>query len=298
MTNVNKEYRAAVEMIDDVSVARARALGVTLDYSNLPSIGSALPELWHWILFWPLTATNELGPDGHPKKRGVLPDLGLPRRMWAGGRLKFHSAIEIGQVIRRSSTVTNVEEKSGRTGRLGFVTVRHLLKIGNSVVIEEEQDIVYREAYVPGAAVPQPTRAPTEYLWKREIAPTETMLFRYSALTFNSHRIHYDREYALHQEGYPNLVVHGPFVATLLLDLVRRKAPESVVKTFTFKAVRPTFLGNSFTVCGQPSSDGKTIELWAKDNEGWLTMRAQAEVGGLRELNRDTFKGNHDADNS
>ncbi|SAK96185.1 acyl-CoA dehydrogenase [Caballeronia hypogeia] len=251
---------------------------MALDYDARPSAGHPLPELWHWTFFWPLTATGGLGPDGHPRKGAFLPDLGLPRRMWAGGRLRFHHSLEVGRAASRNSTVTNVTDKSGRTGRLGFVTVKHQLSDDNGVAIEEEQDIVYREAYVPGTPEPSPTPAPAGGAWQSEIVPTETLLFRYSALTFNSHRIHYDRDYATREEGYSNLVVHGPLIATLLLDLVRRHMPNSTIKRFTFKAVRPTLLGDVFMICGEPDADGKTVELWAKDHRGWLTMRAQAEV--------------------
>ncbi|KVQ63044.1 MaoC family dehydratase N-terminal domain-containing protein [Burkholderia territorii] len=265
-------------LADYIALAPAAALSATLDHPDVPQVGHPLPELWHWLYFWPVAKSSELGADGHPRKGNFLPDLGLPRRMWAGGRLHFHSLLEIGKPASRKSTILNVEEKSGRSGRLGFVTIKHELMNQKGLVIEEEQDIVYREAYTPGARAPEPAAAPTDETWQREITPTEVMLFRYSALTFNGHRIHYDKAYATREEGYSDLVVHGPLIATLLVDLVRRELPLATIKQFSFKAVRPTLLGHSFMVCGAPTADGRTIELWAKDHEGWLTMSAQAIV--------------------
>ncbi|WP_175817922.1 FAS1-like dehydratase domain-containing protein [Burkholderia diffusa] len=273
----SQQYKS-ICLADHIALSPAAALSATLDHEDVPQIGHPLPELWHWLYFWPLAKLCELGADGHPRKGNFLPDLGLPRRMWAGGRLRFHSLLEIGMPASRKSTILNVEEKSGRSGRLGFVTVKHELMNTNGLAIEEEQDIVYREAYTPGARAPEPTAAPVGEAWQREIAPTEVMLFRYSALTFNGHRIHYDKAYANAEEGYSNLVVHGPLLATLLMDLVRRELPLATIREFSFKAVRPTLLGHSFTVCGNPSADGQRIELWAKDHEGWLTMRAHAIV--------------------
>jgi 3-methylfumaryl-CoA hydratase len=268
----------SLQYLDRITVARAMALNATLDREGILKAGDPLPELWHWVYFWPIVATSELGADGHPRKGNFIPDLGLPRRMWAGGRLLFNRRLEVGSSVSRTSTIERVEEKAGRSGRLGFVTVKHRFADEGGVAIEEEQDIVYREAYAPGGPAPDATPAPKNAAWQREISPSETMLFRYSALTFNSHRIHYDRTYAVSEEGYANLVVHGPLIATLLMDLVHRKLPLAAVRRFSFKAVRPTMLGNAFVVCGEPSAEGDAIEMWAKDHEGWVTMRARAEL--------------------
>jgi 3-methylfumaryl-CoA hydratase len=211
-------------------------------------------------------------------KGGFLPDLGLPRRMWAGGRLRFVAPLTVGDAVTRESRIVDVSEKAGRSGKLGFVTVKHEVRTAGTLAIEEEQDIVYREPALPGAAAPTPTKAPSDELWHREIVPDEVLMFRYSALTFNGHRIHYDKPYATRIEGYPNLVVHGPLIATLLMDLVHRNQPQASVLEFTFKAIRPSFAGNALALCGRPSPDGKTIELWAKDHEGWLTMSARATL--------------------
>jgi 3-methylfumaryl-CoA hydratase len=256
----------------------AAALGATLDYENPPRQGDRLPLLWHWIFFRPVTPQSQIAADGHPVKGGFLPDLGLPRRMWAGGRLRFHSPLTVGDAITRESHIVNVSEKEGRSGKLAFVTVKHQIRTVDSLAIEEEQDIVYREAAVAENANPSPIKASLDELWHEEVTPSEVLLFRYSALTFNSHRIHYDKSYAIETEGYSNLVVHGPLLATLLMDSLRRNQDQAMVLDFTFKALRPSFLGNSLYLCGRPSADGKTVELWSKDHEGCLTMSARATL--------------------
>jgi 3-methylfumaryl-CoA hydratase len=266
---------SAIDLVAQTSVA---ALGATLDYDEAPRAGDSLPHLWHWIFFRPTVRQSQIATDGHPVKGGFLPDLGLPRRMWAGGRLRFHAPLAVGSSITRDSTIVNVSEKEGRSGKLAFVTVKHEVRSGGALAIHEEQDIVYREPATPGAATPPPTAAPSDEPWHRQVMPTEVLLFRYSALAFIGHRIHYDKPYATEVEGYPNLVVHGPLIATLLMDLLRRNQPEATVLEFSFKAVRPSFLGNALNLCGRPSPDGKTVELWSKDHEGWLTMSARATL--------------------
>ncbi|SMG60717.1 acyl-CoA dehydrogenase [Paraburkholderia susongensis] len=261
---------------DFISPAPAAALGATLDCPTALRSGDPLPPIWHWLYFWTPAPQAELGPDGHPRTGGFLPDLGLPRRMAAGGRIAFNASLTIGASAERISRVTSVERKDGRSGKLAFVTVEHQIRVGGVTAIREEQDIAYREPAQPGQPQPKPTPAPDGAEWERVIEPTEALLFRYSALTFNAHRIHYDRDYAREIEGYPDLVVHGPLIATLLLDSVARFAPDAVVREYSFKAVRPTLLGHPFSVCGRRAADGKSIDLWAKDHEGWLTMSARA----------------------
>ncbi len=271
---------APVQCVSDtISLAPAAALAATLDCSNVPHVGDALAPMWHWLYFWSAAPQAELGADGHPRTGGFLPDLGLPRRMAAGGRITFNAPLTIGTQAERVSRVLSIEHKEGRSGRLAFVTVEHEIKADGVTAIREEQDIVYRDAVQagqPGQTAAKPTPAPADADWRRDIAPSEVLLFRYSALTFNGHRIHYDRDYARNVEGYPDLVVHGPLIATLLLDALARVAPEAVVREYRFKAVRPTFLGHGFAVCARRAGDGKHIELWAQDHEGWLTMSAQA----------------------
>lgn len=263
---------------DFISPAPAAALAATLGIHNVPHQGDPLPPIWHRLYFWTPAPQSELGGDGHPRTGAFLPDLGLPRRMAAGGRISFSTPLTIGDSAERRSRVVSVENKAGRSGRLAFVTVEHVIAADGATAIREEQDIVYREAARPGQPQPQPTPAPAGAQWERVIEPTEALLFRYSALTFNGHRIHYDRDYARNVEGHQDLVVHGPLIATLLLDSVARFAPAAIVREYAFKAVRPTFFGHAFAVCGRLAADGKSIELWAKDHDGWLTMSARASL--------------------
>ena len=171
-------------------------------------------------------------------------------------------------------------EKSGRTGTLVFVKVRHEIHRGEEpdIALTEFHDIVYREAPKPDDVVPPPKAAPPNATWEKQWVPDDVLLFRYSALTFNGHRIHYDRRYVTEVEGYPGLIVHGPMIATLLLDLLRHQLPDVEVARYEFRAVRPVFDINRFFVCGEPQPDGKTFRLWARDHEGWLTMDATATI--------------------
>lgn len=270
---------ARTESATDIVVpTSAAAMSATLDYDAPPLPGDALPLLWHWIFFRPTVAQSLIADDGHPKKGSFLPDLGLPRRMWAGGRLRFLAPLIVGGAITRDSTILNISEKHGRSGKLGFVTVNHRIYCTGTFAIDEEHDIVYREPSVPGAPAPAPTAAPDTAQWHRDLVPDEVLMFRYSALTFNAHRIHYDKPYATQTESYPSLVVHGPLIATLLVDLLRRQYPNATVLDFSYKAMRPSFVGNTLHLCGQSSADGKTVELWSKDHEGWLTMTARATL--------------------
>ncbi|MBI5276478.1 MAG: MaoC family dehydratase N-terminal domain-containing protein [Burkholderiales bacterium] len=263
---------------DDITAAPVRALSATLDRDDpAPQPGTPLPPLWHWLYFLPMHKAREIGPDGHARRGGFLPPVALPRRMWAGGRLAWNldNELVVGDAAKRISRIASVSRKSGRTGDLVFVTVVHELHNGKGLAITEEHDIVYRGAPQPGDPVPAPAAAAQGAAWQRELTPDDVLLFRYSALTFNGHRIHYDRRYVTEEEGYPGLIVHGPLIATLLLDLVRRNTDKRV-RRFEFKAVRPTFDGNPMRVNGQP--EGNTVRLWAQDHEGWLTMKASAEL--------------------
>jgi 3-methylfumaryl-CoA hydratase len=237
-----------------------------------------LPPLWHWLYFLPIARQSEIGPDGHPRRGGFLPPVPLPRRMWAGSQLEFRAPLRLGDALQRRSSIVDVSGKSGRSGELVFVKVRHELHCNGAAepALLEFHDIVYRDAQRADDPPPVPQAAPEGAAWQRELQPDEVLLFRYSALTFNGHRIHYDRPYATQVEGYPGLVVHGPLIATLLLDLLRRHAPQAELATFRFKALRPTFDGRPMRVNGTPQSDGKTVHLWAQDHEGWLTMDATA----------------------
>ena len=266
---------------DLIGATPALALNATLDHPESTfATGTPLLPLWHWLYFLPLHRQSEIGADGHAKRGGFLPPVPLPRRMWAGSQFEFRAPVRVGDAVERTSTITDVSSKEGRTGQLVFVKVRHEVRCNGAAdaAIVEFHDIVYREARRPDDVEPPPQRADAGAAWQREIVPDDVLLFRYSALTFNGHRIHYDRKYVTEVEGYPGLVVHGPLIATLLMDLVRRHAPEADVASFRFKAVRPTFDLNPFRVNGQLQDDGKTIKLWAQDHEGWLTMDAVATL--------------------
>jgi 3-methylfumaryl-CoA hydratase len=266
---------------DTVNPTPVVALTATLDYPVTPvEPGTALPPLWHWLYFLPMHRQSEIGPDGHARRGGFLPPVPLPRRMWAGSQFEFRSPIRVGDHVARTSTIDDVTTKEGRTGPLVFVKVRHEVRCNDATepALVEFHDIVYREAQGPNDVAPPPQAAPQGAEWQREIVPDDVLLFRYSALTFNGHRIHYDRRYVTEVEGYPGLIVHGPLIATLLLDLLRRERPDADVAAFRFKAVRPTFDLDPFHVSGAPQSDGKTVRLWASDHEGWLTMDATATL--------------------
>jgi 3-methylfumaryl-CoA hydratase len=261
---------------DQVAAAPVRGLNATLDHPPIPvEPGTPLPPLWHWLYFLPQHRQSEIGPDGHAKRGAFLPPVPLPRRMWAGSQFEFGSPLRIGDAVERTSTIADVTTKEGRTGKLVFVKVRHELRCNGAAdpAIVEFHDIVYRDAKKPGDVDPPPTAA-TPGDWQRTIVPDDVLLFRYSALTFNGHRIHYDRRYVTEVEGYPGLVVHGPLIATLLLDLVRRNAPDAQIAAFRFKAMRPIFDLHPFKVNGR--REGNEIKLWAQDHAGWLTMDATA----------------------
>jgi len=264
---------------DTVTAAPLSALAATLDWANPPAI---VPPLWHWLYFLPHAPARILGADGHPQRGGFLPPVALPRRMWAGGRLRWcqDNSLHVGQTVERVSTIRSVTHKAGRSGDLLFVLVEHQLSNANGWVLTEEHDIVYRPAPPPDAQ-PVPGQLPPlagQATWSRTIAPDAVLLFRYSALTFNGHRIHYDRKYVTEVEGYPGLVVHGPLIATLLLDLIRQHTSDVAVAAFEFKAVRPLFDLHTFSIHGKLQADGKTVDLWAQDHDGWLTMQATAHI--------------------
>jgi len=263
---------------DVATVVPLQALSATLDREE-PGIGpgAEVPPCWHWLYFLPLHRQSELGPDGHARRGGFLPPVPLPRRMWAGSRLEFLSPVRAGQAIRRNSRIADVRLKDGRTGPLVFVQVHHDIDVEGRHAIHEEHDIVYRDMPRPGEPAPPGIPAPMDADWMREIRPDDVLLFRYSALTFNGHRIHYDRRYVTEVEGYPGLVVHGPLIATLLLDLLRRERPEARVLRFAFKAIHPVFDTAPFKVCGRLEGD-RTARLWAVTPEGHLAMDASADL--------------------
>jgi 3-methylfumaryl-CoA hydratase len=252
------------------------AMTATLDRDDPPpKIGDAIPEGWHWSYFLETAPARELAHDGHPKRGGFLPPVTLPRRMWAGGRLEFRRPIKIGEQLARESEIISVEPKSGKSGNLVFVTVRHTVTVSNEIAVVEEHDIVYRDAAKPGAPTPPGKPAPATATWQRELVPDEALLFRYSALIFNAHRIHYDVDYCRKEEGYPGLIVHGPLQTTLLLDLSRRHAGKPVRK-LDYRAMSPLFHNEKLIVGGNLSADGTSAQLWTAGPTGSLAMTGTA----------------------
>lgn len=265
------------QSVDLVHTTPVRGLAAALDRSELKlDPGSVLPPLWHWLFFLPQAPQASIGDDGHPRLGGFMPPIPLPRRMWAGGRVHWHAPLRVGDTVRRTTTIVSVSHKAGRSGDLVFVLLRHALSLADgTLAVSEEQDIVYRAPAQAGDPVPAPQAAPSEASWTRMVTPDPVLLFRYSALTFNGHRIHYDRPYATGTEGYEGLVVHGPLIATLLADLAMRQRRSPGLKSFAFRAVRPLLDLHPFALCGEPSADGTGARLWTRDHAGWLTMQAE-----------------------
>lgn len=264
---------------DVIQLAPLKGMTALLDgsTSNIAE-GMTLPPLWHWLYFLPSARQSELAADGHPRRGGFLPPIPLPRRMWAGGRLEFHRPLRAGEEITRRSEIKSVEFKAGRSGQLAFVCVAHEISSPAGTAIYEEHDIVYREK--PSAASTPPAQqtgitAAIDFDFRKQHCADPVSLFRYSALTFNGHRIHYDREYVTAREGYPGLIVHGPLLATLLVELFQESKPGTQLEKFEFRALNPVFDGQPFNACGKLTGAG-TSELWITNHEGTLCMKATA----------------------
>ncbi len=274
-----RQWVGRTEQVSDlITAVPVQALAATLDLDNGPSLlDKPLRPCWHWLYFLPLHRQSLIGADGHPMRGGFLPPVPLPRRMWAGSQLSFEAPLRVGQAVSRTSRIGDVRLKEGRTGPLVFVQVHHEIRTGVQVCIRETHGIVYRgmpaSDEVPAAGKP----ASNDVHWSRDITPDDVLLFRYSALTFNGHRIHYDRRYATGVEGYPGLVVHGPLIATLLLDLLARAMPATQVKGFAFKAMKPIFDTAPFQVRGRFDGD-HTVHLWAVTPDGDTAMEATAHI--------------------
>lgn len=265
----------SMEVADRIDAWRAGALHATLDLDGAPPTeGAPLPHFWHWIYFLEARKARDLGRDGHPAKGGFIPDLGLPRRMWAGGQLEFIAPLPVGADAMRRTFIESVTRKQGRSGPLAFVRLLHEIGAGGAVCVRERQDIVYREDPAPDAPAPQPPRAPDDEDHARRVVFDPTLLFRYSALTFNGHRIHYDRDYATGIEGYPGLVVHGPLIAQLLLSEAETVAGAGA-KRFDFRAMSPATDGEPVDLCVKPGDGG--ADIWARGGDGRLVM--QGRVG-------------------
>lgn len=278
MTERYDDWIGRQEVVEALVTAyQADALAATLDRDDPPyREGDAIPPGWHQFYIREVVRLRDTAEDGHPKRGGFLPPIDLPRRMWAGTGSTFHRPIHVGERIRKVSTIDSVTPKTGKTGQLVFLRLRHEISGESGIATAEVQDVVYREAAKPGMAPPEAPPAPGKAVWRRAIHPSAVLLFRFSALTMNSHRIHYDRTYATGVEKYPGLLVHGPLTLTLLMDLFRREKPDAALKTFSVRAVSPLYDTHDFTVEGAPGADGASASLWALNHEGRLAMTAEA----------------------
>ncbi|MFC0406856.1 FAS1-like dehydratase domain-containing protein [Roseomonas elaeocarpi] len=263
---------------DEASLPLVRRMAALLDLDpDRFRRGDALPENWHTLFFTPVAGQSQLGPDGHPRKGDFLPPVPLPRRMFAGRRLRFLAPLPIGSALRRTSTVAAITHKTGRSGEMVFVRVEHAVAADGQVVLREEHDIVYRPEAPPGAGAPPPVQeaALPEPDLREPYAPDPVTLFRYSALTFNGHRIHYDLPYTREQEGYPNLVVNGGLTALRFGELAKRLLPGNRLGRLAVRNVRPFFLGAAGELLGKQEGDG-SVRLWALDGKGRPIATAEA----------------------
>ena len=257
----------------------SNALAATLNRDDPEyTAETPLPPLWHWLYFLPLCKLSDTGYDGHAAPGGFLPPAPLPRRMWAGSRLNFYAPMPIGHELKKISTIKSIKTKSGRSGQLVFVTVGHRVFDGKTLGIDEEHDIVYREKFNPDTPIPAPPPAPDSWEFSRDIDPDPVLLFRYSALTFNGHRIHYDQPFCVNSEGYKGLVVQAPLLATLLLDLLRCEKPEATVCKFEFRAISTVCENETFSIHGIPEEDDKTFKLWVRRQDGALAIQGKAII--------------------
>ncbi|MBS0517321.1 MAG: MaoC family dehydratase N-terminal domain-containing protein [Proteobacteria bacterium] len=254
----------------------ARALIATLDEKDpAPGTGDPLPPLWHWLYFLEAAPQSKLGPDGHAERGDFLPPVPLPRRMWAGSRFRFDGApLAIGETAVRKSEIKSVEPKTGSSGDMVFVTVLHTISGPRGHAFVEEHDIVYRDAPGPGEKPRAAKPAPTDATWSKNIFADPVLLFRFSALTFNGHRIHYDQPYVTGTEGYPGLVVHGPLLGMLQLELARRSNLAKVPASFEFRALSPIFAETSLTVGARREADG-SVTTWIANASGGLSQQGK-----------------------
>lgn len=273
-----RDWVGKTETADDLITAwPARALSATLDERDPPPRpGDPLPPLWHWLFFLEAVLQSRIGPDGHPERGDFLPPVPLPRRMWAGSRFTFDGPpLSIGETATRRSEIKSIEPKTGSTGAMVFVTVRHSVSGPRGLSFVEEHDIVYREAAKAGEKARDPKPAPVDATWSKTITPDEVLLFRFSALTFNGHRIHYDQPYVTGTEGYPGLIVHGPLMGMLQMELARRSNVGRVPAGFEFRALSPIFAGTPLTVGARKETDGSVV-TWIANDKGGLAQQGKA----------------------
>jgi 3-methylfumaryl-CoA hydratase len=285
MTSIQEWIGKQSSAVDTLALTPANALAACLNRCALAD-GDSLPPLWHWLFFLPFSQQSQLGVDGHAASNDFMPPVPLPRRMWAGSRLQFRQALHIGEPVRRESRILDIAEKKGRSGALVLVSVQHQIYGVNGLAITEEQDIVYRPASsketssttaesVTPVKVPEQT---TKAQWSHERTADSVLLFRYSALTFNSHRIHYDYPYTTQVEGYPDLIVHGPLLFTLLVDALLQEHPAVQIESLSVRAMRPLFCNRPFQLQGQVAPDRKQAQLWSLDQHGSVTMHVHVAL--------------------
>jgi 3-methylfumaryl-CoA hydratase len=264
------------EVSDIVTAQLTKGLRATLFQEiGEPQPGDAAPFTTHWCLGQPVYPMSELGPDGHPSRGGFLPPVPLPRRMWAGGELEFIDALRVGDVATRTSRIADVTMKTGSTGVLCFVSVQHEVTTSRGLAIRERQDIVYRDVSGPAPAAAAKALPPPPVAQHREAHISDpVLLFRYSALTFNGHRIHYDRDYVTKVEGYPGLIFHGPLQASFIVELAAKLRGGQPPKKLSYRGVQPLFEGSEFSINANMTDRG--IELWVANAEGQPTMKGTA----------------------
>ncbi len=278
-------------VIDTISPVQVRQMAATLNDAarmQQPDI-APLPAGWHWLYFNPLEVQPLLGEDGHPQRGSFLPPVALPRRMWAGGRLTWHRPFQLGSSVNKASEIIKVTRKAGRTGEMVFVTVAHRYTDTQGLLLTEEHDIVYRGVPSDSEKTALQTLAAQiqarEHSFERQGEHTQAinadavMLYRYSAATFNGHRIHYDVDYCRQVEGYPGLVVHGPLIATLLLGFIENQiAPSVFIQSFDFRAMRPTFDLSGFHLHASKTDEAKVWRLWSTNNTGHIGIEASVTI--------------------
>ena len=260
---------------ETISAEPLHRMAATLDLEPRTIVhGDVVPALWHWAYFLTPTRASQLGNDGHATLGEFMPPVPLPRRMWAGGELKFITPLRVGELARRETTIRDVKVKQGRTGKLCFVAVEHCILVAGELRFSEIHNLVYRDIKQPDEDNVKPPQAPGDMQWSREVQPSSTLLFRYSALTFNAHRIHYDLDYCRDVEGYPGLVFHGPLTATLLLEQAQERNPNWSLESYEFRAYSPLFDSATFTLNGK--MEGQNAVMWATNADNGLAMKATA----------------------
>jgi 3-methylfumaryl-CoA hydratase len=271
-TWVGRQNRVA----DSMDPFPARALAAALGDETIPKAGDCLAPSWHWLYFLETPSLSGTASDGHPLRGGFLPPVPLPRRMWAAGTVEILQPLRLGRPAEKTSAVQAVELKTGRSGELVFVTIEHKISQAEVLCIREEQTLVYRGMPTTALSLAETEQSFTDDQWSRIVNPDPVLLFRYSALTYNSHRIHYDRDYATRVELYPGLVVHAPLLVTLLLDLARHEGRLQPLRRFRFRAVRPTFDLGIVHLRGR--RDGSNVTMWSEDHHHRVGVKVSASV--------------------